>query len=525
MGFLPATGSFVLFLPFSSWVLNCGDHDGSSSITLSTCSKRVVCLCPDISTAKQVQRNITDRQVTNVLLVVGSSENFPFGKDMFSLVTHHFFSWKQFSFIAGLESIIKRNREFFRVADVNSAVYVAFETHGSFLRQAGQKGLLLYSFMRLVFAGKLSLVSTVFHYETFQELFFIKYFSRAKIGLKDVFFFLKRCLAGNNIGFVFSGAPDRYNSLILIERITKTIERETGVYPGQVRCFRIGSGGSVIAEFDSLIVRIPLNKSASVFAERNYKALQLLAEMDMAFVSPEPVMQTFVEGFHVFGETKLPGISLDLEDFSEGEEKQIEELAVKIVSSSAMRVSEVDSSYLDKLLDIPFAELKQFVKADKKDLFDQISERIRVRFLHSHLPLVIVHGDYKKSNLIVQANNFAEDVGVIDWECMEIPGFPLYDLLRFLNFDVYGWEDDNKDIIPDVWEIVQMEKYPSAVLEYCEVFGIPVFLLPDLYLVFLVVYLNSYCKEEIEFNKEYRDDVLEMKLSGVMHEYLRKTDG
>ncbi len=521
MGFLSTHGSFVLFLPQSSRVLNCGDHDGTTSVTLSACSRTVVCICPDVATARLVNRQILDRQVSNILLVVGAEEDLPFQERTFSLVIHHFFSYDCFSAKTGKHIIIRKVREIFRVAEDVGTVYVAFETGGSCVKGNLRKLGLLFGVFRLSFARKWSLVSTAFHYESFKELFFIRCFSLGNLlNPEAVFFFLKRCVAGSNIGFVFSGNPGDYTSLLPVTRIKRKISKETASNPEKVLCYRIGSGGSVIVEFSEYIVRIPLTGAASVYAARNYKALELLAAMATPFVAPQPVITGSAAGFDFYCETKLPGISLDLEEFSASQEEQIEKMAVESISSPSMQICEVDSSSLKNVLDIPFTELKQFVSGDNKRVIEKALQHIRQLFLHEHLPLVIVHGDFKKSNFIVQSANSAQAVGLIDWECMEIPGLPLTDLLRFLIFDVYGWEDDNTDIVPNLWEMVQKNEYPSAVLTYCDRFKIPLHLLPSLYIAFFAWYLNSYCKDQIQSQDEYRHDVLEIKFTRVVTRYL-----
>ena len=521
MGFLSTSGSFVLFLPQSLRVLNCGDLDGTTSITLSTCSKSVVSVCPDIATAVLVQRQIIDHQITNILVVVGSEVDLPFPEKTFSLIVHHFFSFKGLSVRVGIGNIIKKKREYLRMIERDGTVYVAFETHENLLKGLLQKIGIFSALIGIFLSRKWSLLANVFHYESFEELYFIRCFSPGNLLHPEVlFFFLKRCIAGSNIGFVFSGSPMEHESLLLVKRIKEKILSETGEDPGRVICYRIGSGGSVIAEFSEYIVRVSLQAKASVYAAKNYKALELLATMNFPFVVPKAVTTGSVAGFNYYCETKLAGVSLDLDRLSGVKEERIQEMAVHSISSPSMQICEAESTALNKLLDSPFTELKQFVAEDKKVLFEKALQHIHKLLLHEHLPLVIVHGDFKKSNFLVQSSKPEQDVGLIDWECMEIPGFPLIDLLRFFNYDVYGWEEDNVDIIPNVWEMVQQHEYPPAVLTYCEALKIPLHLLPTLYLVFLVWYLLAYCREDIQLDDEYRHDVLATKFLKVLKEYI-----
>lgn len=521
IGQLATQGSFVFYLPPPQSVLLYGDMDGTVCLgMLKAGATRVVCLCPELLTAMEIRKNVTGCSQGTIILVVGQPDALPFRENSFALVVRHVSSVSEMHQGAALRPLIVLFRECFRVVSLSGTVYFSVGTKKNFVGGACQKIILLTLLILTVIFRRIAVHFILFYYPSFIRTCFIRGFSPADLVTGEkLLFAVKRLAGGNSFGVSLSRSAECRSGANVLGKIRKIIELRSGIVLGTLFCLRPGSGGGVIGEFANYIVRIPMNRPAGELAERNYNALTFLSGRRLSMVTPDPVVQVGFAGFHIYCETRLPGVSLDLYSGNMYQGKEFVKMVMLSISDHSLVLSDLLPNDLEIYVDRPLLRIHRVLFMGNKSLVGQVQKKVRRQLLQWGCPLVITHGDFKKSNFILNQDEQVAAIGLIDWECSSIPGMPLFDLLRFWTFDVKGWEDEDVHIISSLWENVYNEMYPEEVLNYCVSFNIPFALLPALYLLFLVNHVLTYCSSTV-LSKGEQEKTIGSELLTVFQSYL-----
>ena len=518
---LATRGSFVFFLPPAQSVLLYGDTDGAVCLALlKTGATMIVCLCPESLTAMEIRKNVASCSQGKIILVVGQPDVLPFRESSFSLVVRHVSAVNEIHQGSVFRPMLELLRESFRVVSLSGTVYFSVGTKKSFVGGSCQKIILLTLLILTVVFRRIAVQFFLFYYPSFAHTCFIRGLSPAGLlAGENSLFTVKRFAGGNSFGLSLSRSAECHSGANLLDKIRGIIEQRSGIVLGALFCLRPGSGGGLIGEFDKYIIRIPMNRQAGELAERNYNALTFLAGRRLSMVTPGPVVQVGFAGFHIYCETRLPGVSLDLYSGNKYQGGGFVKMVTRSISDHSLVLADLLPTDLEVYVDRPLLRIHRVLFMGNKSLVGQVQKKVRRQLLQWGCPLVITHGDFKKSNFILNQDEQSAEIGLIDWECSSIPGMPLFDLLRFWTFDIKGWEDEDVQIISSLWENVCNDVYPEEVLNYCVSVNIPFALLPALYLLFLVNHVLTYCRSTV-LSKREKDEKIGSELLFVFQSYL-----
>ncbi|WNM57924.1 aminoglycoside phosphotransferase family protein [Candidatus Nitrospira allomarina] len=245
---------------------------------------------------------------------------------------------------------------------------------------------------------------------------------------------LRKIVKGESYGLILGNSWSNTSSGII-----GNIASQHGVEPsdeaGISAC--VGTASSLVGKLPDRIVRFPLGQGALTRCRNNYETLQALQG-----ISPVPIPAASYTGsfgsLMYFEESKLPGFE------PTGEQKrawrsdkitaQASRYLLQLHAGTAQRVI-LDDVLFEKLVNVPFADFMTYCKGTDKVVFTNVKTLVKKRLMGKETLLVQTHGDFKRTNLLV--NETGKVIGLIDWDLSRKMGFPLMDLLWFLGYEKY----------------------------------------------------------------------------------------
>jgi hypothetical protein len=437
---------------------------GRSAFGISRHYAYTVWVCENEADGKLLKNALKGAECGKIHVVIANSARVPFRAGEFDGVCVHRMPDRE-------KQINKTLDEFALVTSKNGgALYVCIEGGQSnyldFFRNCWNTARALQQM-----AAKFGLEKQIsaFYYKDFGRLFFLQFFwdfESAK-SLSCRMQKLKAKLAVKNRAFIFSNTSKTtsFTSCALITRIKSDIEKETACKLGDANIIRIGSGGSVIIDFENVIVRLPMSEAGRIRCIRNYETLHALRNIELPVEAPHPLAHGFVEGQAYFAESKLMGISLDLCRISRKNRESVEHDAFLLISNRKLLVTGTISGkeLLDKLLE-EVDYLRAYLSGRSSDCLDHIIEWAVTRESCYSIPRVIQHGDFKKSNFIVNEGLHARFSGLIDWDLSNFEGLPLLDAitLRACSADVGA-----DALMPGIRDLIASNKEDGYLSSYC----------------------------------------------------------
>jgi hypothetical protein len=139
-----------------------------------------------------------------------------------------------------------------------------------------------------------------------------------------------------------------------------------------------------------------------------------------------------------FAESKLPGVEpTGIRKWackSDMIAAQAFHFLLQLHTATAQKVI-LDDVLFERLVGASLSHLMRYCQGTDKEMVAKVEALLKERLLGKATVLVRTHGDFKRTNLLV--NDSGEVVGLIDWDLSRDMGFPLMDLLWYLSYEVY----------------------------------------------------------------------------------------
>jgi hypothetical protein len=352
---------------------------------------------------------------------------------------------------------------------------------------------------------RLCKIATVYYYLSFNKPSFIKACRPNSHGsFRNIGFEAKRRLFGDNIGFIFSKQGDVSSKRVpFLSGLRQKLESALDMRLSDSELIRIGSGGSVVIDFGKVIVRMPQNHFGQERCNRNFSTLQRLCSFHLSLKTPNALLRGSLAHQSYFVESKIPGKSLDLNPSVGRFYTYLERQAYRFISNKELKVGVIDENSFDHLVKREFECINPWVRKPDRDILNRLLDTIHSRILSGHVPTVIQHGDFKKSNFLVSRLFPFRLTAVIDWDMGAVPGLPLVDLLSLLTA---GRQLPNPSIPQAIWSLIAAKQYDPFIADYLQRMGISVANAKLLGLLAIIRYLNHfYYDPEIKKDQSWYD--------------------
>ena len=495
----------------------CNDDKAGAAIALSQNAKLVVCLCTSVEQAGDVKNRCQILSIENIVPVVALVTDIPFDS-IFNCVFIHAFNPAMWLGDSGL--FLKEKQEKFKV-EIDRAVCQSGYLYLSkrlmwcdkFFRGLLGKifGIEMRGWVSKSFTRKFS----VYHYKGFNCPSFMRFVSASMpFDYRGAIFGLKRRLWGDNIGAVFTKGADSADSILI--SIKCQLEASLDVFLSNPHMIRNGSGGSYVVEFGDVIVRLPVTGQGGNRCAHNFMILNLLLKCACELDVPKPLGTGYINGNNYYAESRVNGLSLDLNELSPESDKLVFRQAVKILQKFSLG-RYLDSSEISNVVEKEFSLLIEYIPHEYVYKFEKLQEHVLNVFDIDKLTAVIQHGDFKQSNFLVAENNVEIITGLIDWDMASIPGLPLLDLLTLL---FYQKEGSATYYYEGVWEIVNNPNDTESKLidEYCSLLGITSNSKKMLGVCAIIWIVNNFFSDEVKKDSAWSKEVMKNFILPIIDE-------
>lgn len=419
--FLSATSGASLF--FNS---ACGEN----ILLMFPYADLIVCYCNNFEEAIKIRNKMGNYNTLNIYIIVGKPRNLPFRSESFDNV-----SYLGILFDSDRDDPTDLSySEIVRTLKVKSQCYLGFENAKikNFRAKTFNSKLCLLSFSKKIRQNNLIIKSLIYFYPNLSKIHFIKEIKLDNL-LKffvSFFDFLKIFLMYDNFGFILEKKSIQKINIesSFLEEIRTQIKNKSILKLQQPNLVRLGSGGSVVVDYGPLILRMPQIYIGRKRCINNFNILLKLKEIEIPVSVPKPVIDGCYKQQYFYAETKIDGVSLDLNNPSEMIQELIYLEAKKILTSEAIKFSKMDQEYFYLLVQSEIENLIEFIEPSDIFIFKNLLNKMEKVFIDDQLPLVIHHGDFKFSNFLYNQKT-KKIQGIIDWDLARIPGLPLYDML------------------------------------------------------------------------------------------------
>ena len=414
---------FFLSIPDGATVLVNDAYLGGTALCIAPLAEHVVCYCGSVERARQVKNTIREAGNRNIDVIVGDVTRLPVRPGSLDNICYHGLTLEDGQ--PSEQSLREMHVEIDMALKVGGQGYLSFD--GS---QASHPEKSIRRVLRNMRHDGLRIISVIDHYPALAKSHFVR---RIGVGnawriLRNVRSLLKVCFVRNNLGVILSrNAAPRGEDGLLLEGIRREIAGKGMAGLRLPELIRVGSGGSVVADYGILILRMPQTNVGEKRCVHNYETLSRLENIDLPVKVPKPATAGCYREQFYYAETKIRGVSMDLKVPSARISQRVYEKAEAILTSDAVKLGTMERDTFAFLVQQEIESLTPFVMRDDRDVLAKITLKMKDVFLEDHLPLVVHHGDFKFSNLLCNAQG--ELNGVIDWDLARIPGLPLYDLL------------------------------------------------------------------------------------------------
>lgn len=245
---------------------------------------------------------------------------------------------------------------------------------------------------------------------------------------------LKRIVKGESYGLIIVKSPAGTSSgvigdIVKQDEVEHTDSTDLRVY--------VGTANTLVGKLPGRIVRVPLDREALSRCCNNYETLQALPPISPVAI-PTPSLPGRFGDLMYFEESKLPGHEPTEKKNGPRKSDLIAVQAFRYLlhlHTATSRKVILDEILFENLVGIPLKNLIGYCQGADKDTLSNIAVMLKKRLMGKETVLVRTHGDFKRTNLLV--NETEEVVGVIDWDLSRKAGFPLMDLLWYLSYEMY----------------------------------------------------------------------------------------
>ncbi len=244
---------------------------------------------------------------------------------------------------------------------------------------------------------------------------------------------LKMIVKGESYGLIIVRSPADTSSgvigdIVKLDEVDHTDSTDLRVY--------VGTANTLVGKLPGRIVRVPLDSEALSRCCNNYETLQALPPISPVAI-PTPSLPGRFGNLMYFEESKLPGYEPTEKKNGPRKSDLIAIQAFRYLlhlHTATSRKVILDEILFENLVGIPLKNLIGYCQGADKDTFSNIAVMLKKRLMGKETVLVRTHGDFKRTNLLV--NETEEVVGVIDWDLSRKAGFPLMDLLWYLSYEM-----------------------------------------------------------------------------------------
>jgi hypothetical protein len=276
--------AFKFFLPLGTFTtaLVCDDVTGDVALSLAKNVNRVILYCDNYAIAFEISRQIKKQGIRNILILVGNETGFPIKDKCISvLVKHNFMLKKAFE--------LKQESDVYRILDRDASVYYSFDTtQWKFLTKWHQISRYRNIWLRNGFKSN----QIICHYASISKPYFIQSVTHKKLFfLKNLYFYFKQLLIANNWGEIIS-LPVNFlqkTNLPFIEQIRDEVRLKYDYDFKKLIKLWVSSTGSIVAEFEKGIIRLPINDYSHEKVKNNYFQLENLEIKKKDIPAPIPV--------------------------------------------------------------------------------------------------------------------------------------------------------------------------------------------------------------------------------------------
>jgi Phosphotransferase enzyme family/Methyltransferase domain len=428
-------GLFRVFLPLreTRWLLTDANGVGATALSLAALADRVVCLCPNVATASRIRFRARRDAIPNVHPVVASLAALPCRPTCIDHISLHRVehfetasrTWREISGAAA---------ELARVLADGGSLFVSFERRrvppGPLRRTPPRLRATVRELRR-----RLRIRASIFHFPSLDDASLVQYVAHRRRRLADRWLAFRRWITGTNVGLVLVKSPADPEPPHVLEQIRARVADLGRGVPTAPRSVFFGTGGSLVADLGTVVVRLPQHEAAAGRCAANLAALRKLAESADLALAPHPLGEGALRGQRFFVESRLDGVSMDEESVRPTVRAAIRDQAIELLMSKPdMYVGPTDPRAIEALVEQEFAGLTPFVALAERAVLDRMAERMCGILADAQVPMVIHHGDFKCSNFRYDTSPRVRLTGIVDWDLASIPGLPVLDLLT-IHFD------------------------------------------------------------------------------------------
>jgi len=256
---------------------------------------------------------------------------------------------------------------------------------------------------------------------------------------KNVRYMLKALLKSESFGIVCKKPHEGESRIFIKEVLNNAKGKKNSLDPDLYKVIR-GSGGTFVLDTGLFIIRIPRLWYPDIVCQRwlrNFQTLEALGRLRLPFKTPQPIHVGHVEGQPYSVESKILGYNMDGVAING---KKLKKLSTQVIESLislfhvTSKTTTLDEKEFKRLFGDPIDRLSLYSNMYSKRKLEDIKEKYRSIFLNTEFPLILNHGDFKRSNFI-----FARDdrlYGICDWDLSLSSGLPLLDLYTFLGYEI-----------------------------------------------------------------------------------------
>jgi hypothetical protein len=465
---------------------------GSSPVYLSRHFAFTVWLCESEEEGARIRAAVGEAGCRGVSVVVADLAHLPFGSGLFDVVVAHRIQWR---FASAASAAIA---EIARQANSNGNVYVSLDFGAPKMFSPGETWSARRKLARCFRSSDLAVRARAFYYRNYSNPYFLRIFwaGDPRWSIRTRLERLKYDVTVNSTAYVCSRRKEDNRSFrkrTLVARLKATLEEVLGRRVGNPRLVRPGSGESSVVDFGNVIVRLPLTEAGDRRCANNFATISALKERSLPVAIPHPLARGSIEDQQYYAESRLPGLSMDLYRISREQVRAVEEQAFSLLLSRELVVTgSLGPVDLLTRLESEVYRLKVFLREDNRRLVAEVARWAKSKLTDCSVPVVVVHGDFKKSNFLVSGKAQKKLTGVIDWDLSELRGLPLVDALTLRACSV----DPQGLYVSGLRQIVFRGEVDDYLTRYCRTMRIGQTTSKILLSCALLKHLNAFPEEE-----------------------------
>ncbi len=470
---------------------------GGASFAAAPFAGRVFVVHPDAEIAKSIAHQSFHQGYANVQpAFVGKAGRLPFPDGFFDAAAIH-----------GLARILDGSpregfwadegsflREIRRVVKSDGLIYL--QSGGSVLGVDPKNALSLVSARRVLsvlgFRWKMLLGFS----EHGPFLYKISDFSRVTSLLGRVKLFARTFLGAGRSGFVAAGSEEALNSTWMSRLVNDVLAS-----PNIPLSLHFGSAGVYRVHSKNCVVRIPADGFAYARCVNNMNALRKLAGLNLTFKTPCLLSQDELDGQPFFVESRLRAADVPYLKLNPAQRRAYAAQAADILAELHLKTRErtaLDEAAFIRLFAEPLAGVRSYVDRDTASVLDELENGLRQKTLGKPIDLVMVHGDFKITNLLQDREKRLR--GLFDWDMSRPLGLPGVDLVIYKGFDASL--EKGRPYTQAIYEAGRAAEDPD-VRRYREVMGVDDFWWNVQSLMALVHYFLHHSGEEKRHSAEW----------------------